>query len=264
MIYQSTQRNSLIYTQMFRNTSIHPQMPGDLPQSSQLASVYNNNLEKNRYQMRKYFTEQSLKKALSRPSLGSGLGLLVYKPSSQFFHYLNSVSISEKIEKNDDKEEKNTTLQAPSKPAIAPYVAENHGNGASLQSRPAYLPHVPPSQSNFVCEICKRGYPLAKKYAKNQCQTCYKKMKKKQLKEEMPEYNPEIRRQDPHCVSDKKLSPRAVRNWSGRCPTCQREGVKHYARGCCTMCYRKEMKKLKRLRQDAPSIDDSNIQLNGI
>jgi len=30
----------------------------------------------------------------------------------------------------------------------------------------------------FVCVTCKRGPPHTKKYAKNQCQTCYKKTKK--------------------------------------------------------------------------------------
>jgi len=32
----------------------------------------------------------------------------------------------------------------------------------------------------FVCVTCKRGPPHTKKYAKNQCQTCYKKTKKAQ------------------------------------------------------------------------------------
>jgi hypothetical protein len=226
-----------------------------------MASVYNNSLEKIRYQMRKYFTEQGLKKALSRPILGNGLGFSVYKPSSQFFHYLNSANLNEKIEKTDEKDEKNPQPIVQKSPANT-YNAEVNGNGISQGNRPTYLPHVPLSQSNFVCEICKRGYPLAKKYAKNQCQTCYKKMKKKQIRAEITDFSMDIKRQDPQSMSEKKISPRAVRNWSGRCPTCQREGVKHYARGCCTMCYRKEMKKLKRLRQDAPSIDDSNGQLN--
>ena len=30
----------------------------------------------------------------------------------------------------------------------------------------------------FKCKSCLRGPPLTKKYAKNQCQTCYKKEKK--------------------------------------------------------------------------------------
>lgn len=30
----------------------------------------------------------------------------------------------------------------------------------------------------FRCKSCLRGPPLTKKYAKNQCQTCYKKEKK--------------------------------------------------------------------------------------
>ena len=32
----------------------------------------------------------------------------------------------------------------------------------------------------FRCKTCHRGPPLTKKYAKNQCQTCYKKEKKMQ------------------------------------------------------------------------------------
>ena len=157
------------------------------------------------------------------------------------------------MEKNDEKEEK-----APTQAIAKCLMGNTHAEVNSQGNRPAYLPHVPLSQSNFVCEVCKRGYPLAKKYAKNQCQTCYKKIKKRQIR--VDEYEMDARREE---ASDRKASPRSVRNWSGRCPTCQREGVKHYARGCCTMCYRKEMKKLKRLMQDARSIDDSNSQLNG-
>ena len=29
----------------------------------------------------------------------------------------------------------------------------------------------------FVCVTCHRGPPFAKKYARNQCQTCYKRVK---------------------------------------------------------------------------------------
>jgi hypothetical protein len=31
----------------------------------------------------------------------------------------------------------------------------------------------------FMCITCRRGPPYTKKYAKNQCQTCYKKNKKR-------------------------------------------------------------------------------------
>lgn len=31
---------------------------------------------------------------------------------------------------------------------------------------------------DFVCITCHRGPPFTRKYAKNQCQTCYKKTKK--------------------------------------------------------------------------------------
>ena len=33
-------------------------------------------------------------------------------------------------------------------------------------------------EGEFRCKSCLRGPPLTKKYAKNQCQTCYKKEKK--------------------------------------------------------------------------------------
>ncbi|CDW73641.1 UNKNOWN [Stylonychia lemnae] len=36
------------------------------------------------------------------------------------------------------------------------------------------------SANDFVCISCHRGHPFTKKYAKNQCQTCYKKTKKYQ------------------------------------------------------------------------------------
>lgn len=34
------------------------------------------------------------------------------------------------------------------------------------------------SENDFVCITCHRGPPYTRKYAKNQCQTCYKKTKK--------------------------------------------------------------------------------------
>ena len=40
------------------------------------------------------------------------------------------------------------------------------------------LPSFFNSQNDFICITCKRGPPHTKKYAKNQCQTCYKKTKK--------------------------------------------------------------------------------------
>ena len=45
----------------------------------------------------------------------------------------------------------------------------------------------------FRCRTCKRGPPLTKKYAKGQCQTCYKKNKKIQKEEDYihaPGYHP--------------------------------------------------------------------------
>ena len=40
--------------------------------------------------------------------------------------------------------------------------------------------NMPYSSNDFVCITCHRGPPFTKKYAKNQCQTCYKKTKKYQ------------------------------------------------------------------------------------
>ena len=36
----------------------------------------------------------------------------------------------------------------------------------------------------FRCRTCLRGPPLTKKYAKNQCQTCYKKEKRIQKEDQ--------------------------------------------------------------------------------
>ena len=36
-----------------------------------------------------------------------------------------------------------------------------------------------PHSGDFMCITCGRGPPHTKKYAKNQCQTCYKKTKKR-------------------------------------------------------------------------------------
>lgn len=247
-----------IYSQMCLFSSLHPQIGGEYHQQvSQFASVYNNNLEKIRYQLRKLVYEQGLKKSLSRPMLSSGLGN-IYKPSAQFFHNLNNVDQEKSQDKTDKSAQPQTHNNAISQKYSANYK-EMNGN-IVLNNRIKIPPHVPASQSNFVCEVCKRGYPLAKKYAKNQRQTCYKKMKKRQIRDENME-GVIIKRPE---SSDKMLSPRGVREWSGRCPTCQREGVKHYARGCCTMCYRKEMKKLKRMRQEGNGHDGLNSSNDSI
>ena len=40
-------------------------------------------------------------------------------------------------------------------------------------------PSMLPQNGDFMCITCRRGPPYTKKYAKNQCQTCYKKTKKR-------------------------------------------------------------------------------------
>jgi len=223
--------------------------------------------------MRKHFGQQLLKKALNRPLLMNGMiANPIYKPSSVFFNYLNKASKNETIEKIDDKDDKAAPhIFIPQKYRA---IGRQTGGQTYIVSRGSLIQknfqnknafnalHVSLSQSNFVCEICKRGYPFAKKYAKNQCQTCYKKMKKKVIAEETAETyqngkeNP-LDQRNP-------ATPQVAHNWSGKCPTCQRyenenrENVRHYARGCCTMCYRKEMKKLKRLTTDGVCDDVSS------
>lgn len=46
----------------------------------------------------------------------------------------------------------------------------------SLRKDPAQMPVS--DGKGFRCITCNRGPPYTKKYAKNQCQTCYKKEKK--------------------------------------------------------------------------------------
>ena len=74
-----------------------------------------------------------------------------------------------------------------------PKLRENsHETPPSLQTgmnRPFLVPQSLPAavtevsnmdadNGDFRCKSCGRGPPLTKKYAKNQCQTCYKKEKK--------------------------------------------------------------------------------------
>jgi hypothetical protein len=55
----------------------------------------------------------------------------------------------------------------------------HHSNSVGMPA-PTYLTKgVSSSGGDFMCITCHRGPPHTKKYAKNQCQTCYKKTKKR-------------------------------------------------------------------------------------
>ena len=56
------------------------------------------------------------------------------------------------------------------RPFMAPMALPVAGNGDSVANYE--------DNGEFRCKSCLRGPPLTKKYAKNQCQTCYKKEKK--------------------------------------------------------------------------------------
>ena len=56
-----------------------------------------------------------------------------------------------------------------------PYMGISHSNSNFGSSRI----QPPPVSGDFVCITCRRGPPFTKKYAKSQCQTCYKKTKKR-------------------------------------------------------------------------------------
>lgn len=155
------------------------------------ACVFNDALSNIRTVLRKENTKACLKKCLSRPpfnqnQLFSGFS---YKPGSSFIKYQNSVGAN-----------KNSL--------------ESHKTLAKIGNQNVEVDNP----EGFVCAGCKRSD--TKKYAKNLCQTCYKRQKKSLEGVEEPKgatMNSSLR-------INEKPEPLPIPNkeWTGTCPDCKR------------------------------------------
>lgn len=200
--------------------------------------AYNENISFLRARARKECTAQNYKRALVRPAFNQNQAFYAvsYKPDSYFVHFLNHIGKNQgadniKPKPTDDLEKKGTSETTPSTD-----YAENNKTSSTE------------SGSKFICEWCQRTD--AKKYAKNLCQTCYKKQKK--LLEEYSGSVSGIR--ETEVIPKPQLDVNCIgsREWNGKCPYClrylryikARTDVKHYAKGMCTGCYRKARKKV--------------------
>ena len=108
--------------------------------------------------------------------------------SMQAFNFFMAASRAKNNHSNVD----NQTLAANQNQTVPPQqsqaMVDHHSE--EIAQGPLNQPVVPPapgfdnsgshegSNEGFRCKTCGRGPPHTKKYAKNQCQTCYKKEKK--------------------------------------------------------------------------------------
>eukprot|EP00831_Metopus_contortus_P028804 TRINITY_DN23832_c0_g1_i3.p1 TRINITY_DN23832_c0_g1~~TRINITY_DN23832_c0_g1_i3.p1 ORF type:complete len:190 (-),score=18.58 TRINITY_DN23832_c0_g1_i3:102-671(-) len=122
----------------------------------------------------------------------------------------------------------------------------NQMNSQKLQYIPQSISRKYLKLTN-LCVLDAKGWML-KKYAKNLCQTCYKKQKKPE--EPLSEVQENAESRSHSCNLLDKLSQisrnsAALHEWNGTCPHCGRIDAKHYAKGMCTSCYRRARKKAK-------------------
>ena len=203
-----------------------------------LASAYtfNENLSFTRSRVRKEYVGQSLRKALSRPQFTQNQMFygVNYKPGPAFIHYQNYVGKS------------SSTVRAPAQQRIAEVakkpaaIFDNQVPVSTVEPVPTANTN-PVSSENFVCGMCKRTD--AKKYAKNLCQTCYKKQKKvlngncedsntkggfdKAEENGAASVNADSIALKSTKAFTEKLDaiPLALREWNGTCPDCNRYTV---------------------------------------
>eukprot|EP00743_Colponemidia_sp_Colp-15_P007304 GILK01007887.1.p1 GENE.GILK01007887.1~~GILK01007887.1.p1 ORF type:complete len:227 (-),score=3.86 GILK01007887.1:37-642(-) len=92
----------------------------------------------------------------------------------------------------------------------------------------------------FWCATCGRSEPEVKKYARQQCQTCYKRSR--------------------HVIngtSERSSSHSSKAAWTGQCPDCGRKDIKPFARNRCQQCYKRilDQKKADQARRSSLSTE---------
>eukprot|EP00829_Urostomides_striatus_P002175 TRINITY_DN1234_c0_g2_i2.p1 TRINITY_DN1234_c0_g2~~TRINITY_DN1234_c0_g2_i2.p1 ORF type:complete len:335 (-),score=78.68 TRINITY_DN1234_c0_g2_i2:11-1015(-) len=203
-----------------------------------LANAYsfNENMCLIRNRVRKESQSQMDRKALSRAQFNQAQAFqtISYRPGNAFIQYQNCTG-----------------------KAIFTQHAAAIFSKRLAQSNQAQIDSVPTAESGnenqFTCRICRRSD--AKKYAKDLCQTCYKKQKKllelgykeEDLKEhfENGNYFVPIPLPFPQPEIVKVVQPTSIVDSNWICSDCKRNDVKHYAKGRCGACYRKNLNRMK-------------------
>ena len=212
------------------------------------AYAYNENLTLIRSKIRKEKTAQILKKALTRLPFNQNQNFqaISYKPGSAFVQYQNK--LSKPVFFLQPKPE-------PKPAAVAQEVAAKKIISAETGAVPAIEiaavaaaePKSVTVEANvkFICSGCQRDD--TKKYAKNLCQTCYKKQRKTQ-EDGLAQSIKDTPKPDTNGIVATLSTPQKpdeeLKEWTGTCPDCGRSDVKHYAKGKCTNCYRKSRKRI--------------------
>lgn len=222
------------------------EFPDSSPQClGALASAFsfNENVGLLRSRIRKESQCQINKKALSRPQFNQAQAFqtISYRPGTAFIQYQNYVGKA-------------------AFPAAGIFtkklVVPNHMQSDSLPTAESG------NENQFVCKLCRRSD--AKKYAKDLCQTCYKKQKKllelgykeDDLKEQIENGDLFLRNLQSEILKDSQpIIPLTSGDSNWICIDCKRyqnlplydfrTDVKHYAKGRCGACYRKNLNKLK-------------------
>jgi len=251
------------------------------------AYAFNDNLAIIRSKLRKDRISQFHKKALARLPFNQNQNFqsITYKPGTSFITNQNKITIKPPIIQtqfsNKPQNPINPLLPKPLEPTISKPDGIQIPDSEFKKPNPpdislinhTLLPNMPaPSimineeqkqpltsadpNAKFTCAGCLRSD--TKKYAKNLCQTCYKKQRRAQddscvdnanLPKSEPNMQPQItpvqhqqqKIATPQNPIDESL---VLREWTGTCPDCKRTDVKHYAKGKCTNCYRKYRKKI--------------------
>lgn len=197
-----------------------------------LASAYgySDGLSVVRTRMRKLFNGIFLKKGLTRGAFNQNQSFhnVTYKPGNSFFKYFTKMGKS------------NNTLSKEEKYGIE-LIKKGTVETVSSDSGDGRYQLV---GDKFVCAGCQRAE--AKKYAKNLCQTCYKRQRKSQEEGNGRAESSHDVRSEVQFASPEVSKEAATREWTGACPYCNRVGVKHYAKGKCMACYRKYRKAINR------------------
>lgn len=187
---------------------------------------YNDSLSMVRSRMKKQFASLFLKKGLTRVAFNQNQNFhsVTYKPSNSFFNYFTQM---EKSVNNQNKEDKSGIE------TIKKGTAET-GSSDSGEAKCQMI------GDKFLCAGCQR--PEAKKYAKNLCQTCYKRQRKVQEEANGKAESSIDARSEVVFASPEVSKEPVTKEWTGVCPYCTRSDVKHYAKGKCMACYRKYRK----------------------
>ncbi len=213
---------------LFLQSSLSKQFPDTSPVAIQaLASAYafEDNLGFARSHMRKEYTAQMLRKALGRAQFGQTQSFqnVSYRPGGAFVHHMNTLGRSSAVPKS----------KAVPPPVLAPNTSTATAGESGPEKKAAAMPPQTEvantasaaaefSDGHFVCQDCRR--PEAKKYAKNLCQTCYKK-RKKLADSRGDDTVPKGADLDPSLVPPPPSgihSDGESRGWTGTCVICKR------------------------------------------